>query len=75
MEFEEVKQYLKENLKRFEEQHPNNIFVISPYLHKDLINYIYAINEKGMQYVDVKDYSSDQQFGIQAFLIQSINVF
>ena len=67
MNYQEALYYLNSNLSKFQELHPNSIFIVSPYLYKDLEKFIFAINEKGMNNVDVKDYSSDGRFGVQAF--------
>jgi hypothetical protein len=67
MNYQEALGYLDLNLSRFQELYPNSIFIISPYLYKDLERFIKDINEKGINNVDVKDYSSDSRFGVQAF--------
>lgn len=64
MNYKEALDYLNSNLSKFQELHPNSIFIISPFLHKDLEKFIFAINEKGINNVDVKDYSSDSRFGV-----------
>jgi len=66
MNYQEALDYLNLNLSKFQELYPTSIFIISPYLHKDLEVFIKDIREKGMNNVDVKDYSSDGRFGVQA---------
>ena len=67
MDYQEALDYLNVNLSKFQELYPNSIFIISPYLFKDLMSFIKDINEKGINNVSVKDYSSDSRFGVQAF--------
>ncbi|MFY7936586.1 hypothetical protein [Flavobacterium sp.] len=64
MNYQEALGYLDLNLSKFQELYPNSIFIISPYLYKDLERFIKDINEKGINNVDVKDYSSDGRFGV-----------
>lgn len=67
MNYQEAIDYLNSNLSKFQELYPNSIFIISPYLFKDLMSFIKDINEEGINNVSVKDYSSDSRFGVQAF--------
>lgn len=67
MNYQETLDYLNSNLSKFQELYPNSIFIISPFLHKDLVEFIKGINEKGLNNISVKDYSSDSRFGVQAF--------
>lgn len=67
MNYQETLDYLNLNLSKFQELNPNSIFIISPYLYKDLERFIKDINEKGLNNIDVKEYSSDNRFGVQAF--------
>ncbi len=74
MNYQETLNYLNSNLLKFQELHPNSIFIISPFLNNDLIEFIRAINEKGINNINVKDYSSDGRFGVQAFIIEHCNL-
>lgn len=72
MNYQEALDYLNSNLSKFQELHPNSILIISPFLQKDLEKFIFDINEKGINNVNVKDYSSDFRFGVQAFDYKSL---
>ena len=67
MNYEEAVEYLNTNLSKFKELYPNSVFVISPYLYKDLEVFIKDVKEKGLNNVNVKDYSTDGLFGVQEF--------
>lgn len=67
MNYQEALDYLDVNLSKFQVLHPNSIFIVSPFLNKDLIEFIKCINEKGLNNIDVKDYSTDGRFGVYAF--------
>ena len=67
MTYEEALDYLNSNLTKLKEINPNSIFIISPFLNKDLIEFIQGINDKGLNNIDVKNYSSDSRFGVYAF--------
>ena len=67
MTHQEALDYLNSNFSKFQELHPNSIFIVSPYLNKDLIEFIKGVNENGLNNINVKDYSTDGRFGVYAF--------
>ncbi|TRX11050.1 hypothetical protein [Flavobacterium gawalongense] len=67
MGHQEAMLYLKNNLEKFQELNPTSIFIVSPFLHKDLVQFMKDINEKGINNINVQDYSTDGQFGVYTF--------
>ena len=72
MTYQEALDYLNSNLSKFQELHPDSIFVISPFLKEDVRKFVGDVYEKGINNIDVKDYSSDSRFGVQAFVYKSL---
>ena len=72
MNYQEALDYLELNLLKFKELHPDSTFIISPFLKEDVRRFIGDINEKGLNNINVKNYSSDGRFGVQAFVYKSL---
>lgn len=67
MNYQEALNYLNDNLSKLKELNPTSIFIIAPFLFKDIEVFIKDVKEKGIDNVDVREYSSDGRFGVQAY--------